>query len=111
MNGFAIDHTSIYFEWEPPPLHSQNGFIVEYVVNITERETGLMFQRVTNQTSLTLSSLHPDYIYECRVRAVTIAEGPFSAIFAIRALVAGEYTFILTIKLVYFVDIYFHGCL
>ena len=64
--------------------------MVQYVVNITERETGLMFQRITTQTSITLSSLHPDYIYECRVSAVTIGEGPFSAVFAIRVLVAGK---------------------
>ncbi len=89
LNGFAIDHTSVYFEWESPPLNQQNGFIVRYVLNVTERETGLKFQRFTNQSSITLLLLHPDYIYECRVSAVTVAEGPFSAIFAIRLLVAG----------------------
>lgn len=89
LNGYALDHTSIYFEWDPPPLGNQNGFIVEYVVNITERETGIQFQRLTNETAITVLSLHPDYIYACKVSAVTVAGGPFSTEFAIRVLVAG----------------------
>ena len=90
LNGYPIDHTSIYFEWDPPPLSDQNGFIKEYVVNITERETGLTFQRFTDQTSITVLSLHPDYVYECKVSAVTVARGPFSTDFAIRVLIAGK---------------------
>ena len=95
LNGYAIDHTSLYFEWEPPPLHQQNGFVVRYLVNVTERETGLMFQQNTTQQNITLMSLHPDYIYECSVGAVTVAEGPFSPLFQIRVHVAREFTYLL----------------
>ena len=90
LNGYAIDHASLYFEWEPPPLHQQNGVVVQYLVNVTEHETGLMFQQITTQLNITLMSLHPDYVYECSVSAVTVAEGPFSPPFQIRVHVARE---------------------
>ena len=91
LNGFAVDHTSMFFEWQPPPLHQQNGNIVQYVINITERDTGIKFQRFTTQTSISITMLHPNYIYDCQVSAVTVAEGPFSAVFSIRINVAGEF--------------------
>ncbi len=64
-------------------------------MNITERETGLQFQRFTSQTAITVLSLHPDYIYQCKVSAVTVASGPFSMEFAIRVLVAGTYSMVI----------------
>ena len=96
LNGYAIDHTSLYFEWEPPQLYQQNGVVVQYLVNVTERETGLMFQRITTQLNITLMSLHPDYVYECSVSAVTVAEGPFSPPFMIRVHVARELNLLTT---------------
>ncbi len=88
IDGFAIDHTTIRLMWEPPPLYFQNGLVTQYTINVTERETGFTFQHTTPNLEILISDLHPDYIYECRVAAVTIAEGPFTEVFAIRALVS-----------------------
>ena len=77
--------------WEPPPLYLQNGVITQYIINVTERETGFTFQYTTPNLQIQIPDLHPDYIYECRVSAVTIAEGPFSEVFAVRALVSREF--------------------
>ena len=60
------------------------------MVNVTERETGTTFEVNTTTTSIILNSLHPDYVYECRVAAFTIAPGPFSSVFAVQVLMAGE---------------------
>ena len=39
-----------------------------------------MFQRVSTTTSIEITSLHPFYIYEWRVSAFTVGEGPYSSI-------------------------------
>ena len=90
VDGFAVDHTSISLSWRPPPVHLQNGNITRYEINITERETGLVFQYTTTNTFIVISSLHPDYIYDCIVAAFTVALGPYSVSFSVRVLVAGE---------------------
>lgn len=88
IDGYAVDHTTIRLMWEPPPLYLRNGLVTQYTINVTERETGLTFQHTTPSLEILISDLHPDYVYECRVAAVTIAEGPFTEVFAIRALVS-----------------------
>ena len=57
---------------------------------MTERETGITFEVNTTATSIVLTSLHPDYVYECRVAAFTVVPGPFSTVFAVQLLVAGK---------------------
>lgn len=90
IRGLAIDHSSIILEWDAPPNLLTNGIITTYIINVTERETGYTFERNTSSTSIVLGSVHPDYVYECRVAAFTIAAGPFSTIFAIQVLMAGK---------------------
>lgn len=90
IRGLAIDHSSISLEWDAPPTLLTNGIVTVYIVNVTERETGYTFERNGTSTSIVLNSLHPDYVYECRVAAFTIAAGPFSTIFAVQVLMAGE---------------------
>lgn len=89
IRGLAIDASSIRLEWDVLPIQT-NGIVTAYIVDVTERETGSMFTRNATGTSIVLTSLHPDYVYECRVAAFTIAAGPFSTIFAVQALMAGE---------------------
>lgn len=88
INGLAIDHSSISLQWDPIPAPQANGIVRLYVVKVTERETGITFEHNSTTTSIVLRSLHPDYVYECRVAAFTIALGPFSTIFAIQVLMA-----------------------
>ena len=74
----ATDSTTVLIFWIPPPFEHQNGVIRGYRVNITETETGIAYRLVTAATTLTVSSLHPFYTYECIIAAFTIAEGPYS---------------------------------
>lgn len=77
LTGIAQDSATILLSWDPPNGH-HNGIIQEYRLNITEVETGRMFQSVSAITSLLMSSLHPDYTYEWTVTAFTVGEGPYS---------------------------------
>lgn len=90
IDGFALNHTAIELTWGPPPLYQQNGFITSYFINVTERETGLVFMYSTTTLQIVLDSLHPDYVYECRVAAITVAQGPYTSTFAVRVLVSCE---------------------
>ena len=90
LSGFAVDHTTISLRWNPPPVHLQNGNITHYEINITEQETGLVFGYSTTDTSIDISSLHPDYTYDCVVAAFTVALGPYSASISVRVLEAGK---------------------
>ena len=77
--------------WEPPK--DPNGNIREYRVNITEEETGRMFQLITSTTSITVGSLHPYYTYNCTVVAVTIGPGPFSTVITVRTAEDGRFDY------------------
>ena len=77
--------------WEPP--EDPNGNIREYRVNVTEVETGRMFQVTTNTTSITIDSLHPYYTYNCTVVAVTIGPGPFSTVITVRTAEDGRFDY------------------
>lgn len=76
-------------EWDALPTLLLNGILTGYTVNVTEQETGYTFEENTTNTSIILESLHPDYVYECRVAALTVAVGPFSTVFAVQLLKAG----------------------
>lgn len=90
VRGFAPDHSTISLEWDAPPILLLNGILTAYIVNVTERETGFTFERNTTATSIILDSLHPHYVYECRVAAYTVDQGPFSTVFAVQVLMAGK---------------------
>ena len=87
--GTTLNSTHIYLIWEPP--EDPNGDIREYRVNVTEEETGRMFQLITNTTSITIGSLHPYYTYNCTVVAVTIGPGPFSTVITVRTAEDGRF--------------------
>ena len=61
-------------------MDNHNGIIDEYHVNITEDETGVWFEEITNQTHITIQGLHPFYTYYYSVAAVTVDRGPHSAV-------------------------------
>ena len=73
----------------PPPLIDQNGNIREYMVVITENETGDGLEFTSPTTTLTVSSLHPYYYYQCKVSAYTIDHGPYSEDVTVRTLEDG----------------------
>ena len=59
---------------------NQNGIIREYKVNVTEVETGRMWQLISITTSINVSSLHPFYLYEWIVSSFTIGDGPYTSV-------------------------------
>ena len=76
VSGRSINSTTIVLSWSSPQFEERNGAIRQYIVNVTERETGSEFGAVTTQMGITFSSLHPYYTYVCTVYAVTIGAGP-----------------------------------
>jgi len=50
--------------------------IRHYLINVTEQETGRVYQIISEQTEITIGPLHPYYTYHCAIAAVTVAEGP-----------------------------------
>ena len=87
----AINSRTLHISWTPPPIEHQNGIIREYRVNITERETGMVFHLITAATAVTVPSLHPFYNYKCTIAAVTIGEGPYSVELTITMPEEGNY--------------------
>ena len=87
--GTTLNSTHIYLMWEPP--EDPNGDIREYRINVTEEETGRMFQLITSTTSIAIGSLHPYYTYNCTVVAVTIGPGPFSTVITLRTAEDGRF--------------------
>ena len=74
-------------------MPSQNGLLTEYVVSVSVTETGEQLQRRTagDASSLTISSLHPDYTYTYIVAAATaVGRGPFSTAGSARTPEDGE---------------------
>ena len=89
-SGIALNSTHILLTWDAPPQNQTHGDIQEYRVTISEYETGATFNYSTETTELVVGSLHPYYIYNCSVQAVTIDPGPPTVIL-VRTLEAGTY--------------------
>ena len=92
LNGSAVNSTSLFLSWEIPPSEQQNGIIRQYLVNVSELETGSGIELSATDTNITVSGLHPFYHYECNVSAVTIGAGPYTLPITIQTLQAGMYT-------------------
>ena len=90
QNPTAVVRNSrtIFCSWNPPPVEHQNGVIIEYRINITEVNTSRVFVRISpgTTTSLEISSLHPNYIYQWTVTCVTVGAGPYTVFSTIKTL-------------------------
>lgn len=69
--------------WSPPPTTDINGVIREYRINVTEVITGRIIYLTSTSTSIVTVGLHPYYLYECVITAVTVVAGPYSQTFSI----------------------------
>ena len=76
-----ITSSSVTLSWNEIPFEDQNGIVREYIINITEVNTGSIVQKVSTTNSLTLENLHPYYTYAVMVAAYTIESGPYSMVF------------------------------
>ena len=75
---FDDDSISVNLTWCPPPPEDQNGVVLYYTVQMNELETSIMFEFISNSTSISLDSLHAYYSYTFQVAAVTVLAGPSS---------------------------------
>ena len=91
MLGTALDSRTVSLAWDPPPLDGQNGLIREYRINITEVNTGTMWQLTSATNSETVPSLHPNYVYRFEVSAFTIGIGLYSPMLSVMTLEDGKY--------------------
>lgn len=91
-----MNATTIHLSWND--VISIRGDVREYVVRVVEIDTGLISETHSNLTFITIH-VHPAYLYNCSVSAVTVAHGPFSDIVSILTPMAG--------KLIIFCKIYF----
>ena len=77
----AINATTIYLSWNG--VISLVGIIRDYIIRVSEVNTGLIKNYRTSLTSIAIS-VHPDYVYSCSVSAFTVAAGPFSNIVTVK---------------------------
>ena len=75
-SGTSINSTHIYLTWDPPPLNQTHGDIQEYRITITEHETDTVTVYTSYTTQLIAGPLHPYYVYNCSIQAVTVEPGP-----------------------------------
>lgn len=78
ISAEPTDHSTLVLRWQPPLSEERNGIIRLYIINVTELESGTVEQHVSIQQTITISSLHPYYVYQYSVAAQTVALGPFS---------------------------------
>ena len=78
LSVISMSSTTITLSWDPPLSDQTNGYILHYVVVVTEHETASEFQEQSNYTQVTLQFLHPFYTYTCHVAAVTTGPGPYT---------------------------------
>eukprot|EP00731_Ephydatia_muelleri_P012545 Em0006g1439a len=65
--------------WNPPTPMDRNGVVRSYFISCSPLEGGKAFSHSVTESNITLTELHPFYTYECRVAAVTIGIGPYTA--------------------------------
>jgi receptor-type tyrosine-protein phosphatase Q len=81
--NFTASSTSPFMaelSWSPPLAEEQNGVIINYIINVTDTETGDEFQLSTSHNTLTIASnLKPYTTYTCVIAAETfVGLGPFT---------------------------------
>ena len=75
--------TQVTFDWSPPPPREVNGFLRIYIAELLERYTGRDWVLFAVDTGVSINSLHPYYIYDFKVSAYTIDQGPYSDIITV----------------------------
>ena len=90
VSGTALNSTHIGLVWDPPLQMDHRGIIREYRLNITELDTGLVFQTASTTTETTIGPLHPYYTYASIITAFTVDEGPYSSAVVVRTEEDGE---------------------
>ncbi len=90
LSGSSHGSNALSLSWRSVSPIDINGRLNCYEIDIMEVETGRQFQTTSSSTGKTIVSLHPYYVYKCRVAAVTIARGPYTQYINIRTDESGE---------------------
>ena len=72
-----VSSRNVSLTWEPPPISSHNGIIQEYRLHVIENNTSSETYYISLSTETTLDNLHPYYVYQISVAAVTVDIGPY----------------------------------
>lgn len=80
VNVTSVNPYVISLQWQPPPPVHQNGMIQYYIVDVSETNTGRFWTFYSVDPSLLVSALHPYYMYECDIAAITTGTGPFASV-------------------------------
>ena len=86
----SVTSISFYISWTDPLPIYQNGLIREYVINVTELDTGNIYSHSAITTEFNAEFLHPYYYYSCSVAAVTVSVGPFSDSVTVQTAIDGK---------------------
>lgn len=89
----SLSSKSIQLSWLSPHTHLINGVVRFYRVLVSGPSEETVYDRHVGANSLevTVSDLHPHYLYQCKVAAVTVEEGPSSTL-QIQTLEDGTHT-------------------
>ena len=83
--GTATTSRSALFTWDPPLPEEQNGDIINYIINLTEADSGASFQLFSTNTSLSVNTLLPFTSYNLLIAASTsVGSGPFSTLLTLQ---------------------------
>ena len=93
VSGLSINSTAIMVSWRAPRFEDRNGAIRHYIINVTELETGSVFDAITTHMGITFSFLHPYYTYVCTVYAVTVGTGPGAEPISVTTMEDSKYLF------------------
>ncbi|XP_063770076.1 receptor-type tyrosine-protein phosphatase delta isoform X6 [Pseudophryne corroboree] len=103
-NGFpqnlqceSMSSTSVQITWQPPILAERNGVITKYTLlyrDINNPNHPIEVHIVPADTTVTLTAIKPDTIYDVKIRAYTIkGPGPFSPSVQFRTLPVDQAVF------------------
>lgn len=81
--GEALNSSCLVLTWMPLSEDQLNGILTGYLVNVTEAETGTLYQVSSAEEAYIFKNLHPFYRYSFIVAALTIGPGPFSEVVAV----------------------------
>ena len=89
--GVPLSSDRIMLMWNPPLEQNRNGIIIDYIINVTELDTGQITQMITSGRDLTLDSLTPFSTYAFIIAARTsVGAGPFSTEITVQTLEDGK---------------------
>ena len=89
VSSVVLSSKTVTIYWLPPLFEHRNGIIRKYEISFIG-DDNIEYIEKTQNTSITISYLHPDYEYNVTVRAVTILQGVWSEIITFVTFEDGE---------------------